>query len=111
MRVKRERYPSKIEIPMPVRVSFQIDGEAELATGWIARMSLAGVEIVGVDSGALHSSSFGSGVVFHTAFDPDGSEIMTFQGRVQWVDGGRVGVQFTELGVRETRAVLEAMRG
>ena len=109
--MKRERYSSKVEIPMPVRVSFQVDGEAELATGWIARLSLAGVEIVGVDDGAFHSPSFGSGIVFHTAFDPDRTEILTFQGRVQWVDGSRVGVQFTELGVRETHAVLEAMRG
>ena len=105
MTEKRERFPSKHEIPMPVRVSFQVGDEPELATGWIARLSLAGVDIE-----TLHPSPVGSRIVFHAVLDPAGTEILAFQGRVQWVVGGRVGVQFMELGARETHAILQAMR-
>jgi hypothetical protein len=104
MTAKRERSPSKIDIQMPVRVSFQIDDDPELATGWIARLSLAGVDIE-----TLHPSPVGSRIVFHAVLDPEGTEILTYQGRIQWVVGGRVGVQFMALGARETHAILQAM--
>ena len=101
----RERYSSKPEIPVPVQVSFEVEGEPELATGWIERLSLAGVDIA-----TLHAPAVGRRVVFYAALDPHSSDVSAFSGRVQWVAGGRVGVQFAELGARETHAILHAMR-
>src|SRR5260370_3636969 len=101
----RERYASKPEIPMPVHVSLEIEGEPEAASGWIARLSLAGVDIE-----TLHTPAVGRRVVFYAALDPQSSDVLAFPGRVQWAAGARVGVQFTELGAKETHAILQAMR-
>jgi hypothetical protein len=97
---------------MPVQVSFQIGDGPDLATGWIARLSLAGVDIVGVDDELLRSTSIGTKIAFHAALDPSAEEIYAFEGRIQWVAaGGRVGIQFGQLGARETHAILQAMQG
>jgi hypothetical protein len=101
----RKRNASKPEIQAPLRVSFEVEGDPEAATGWIARLSL-----VGVDLETLHAPAVGSRIVFYATLDPLSCEILTFQGRVQWVAGARVGVQFTELGAKETHAILQAMR-
>jgi hypothetical protein len=101
----RQRYSSKPEIPTPVHVTLQVEGDPEGVSGWIARLSL-----VGVDIETLHTPSVGSRVEFYAALDPHSSEVLGFAGRVQWVAGARVGVQFTELGAKETHAIMQAMR-
>lgn len=101
----RQPYSSKLEIPVPVSVSFEIEGESEPATGWIARLSLAGVDIE-----SLHIPPIGSKIVFHAALDPASSEVLTYTGRVRWVAGAKIGIQFAELGAKETHSVVEAMR-
>jgi hypothetical protein len=101
----RQPYSSKLEIPVPICISFEAEGMPQPVTGWIARLSLAGVDIE-----ALEAPAIGSKIQFHAALDPDAGEVLTFSGTVRWVTGGRVGVQFLELGARETRAILEAMR-
>jgi PilZ domain len=101
----RQPFSSKLEIPIPVRVSFHVDGGKGPADGWIARLSLAGVDIDTLDAPAI-----GKRVVFHAALSPESSEILSFAGTVRWVNGARFGVQFAELGAKETRSVVEAMR-
>jgi hypothetical protein len=105
----RERYSSKPEIPMPIQVSFQVGDDPKPATGWIARLSVAGVDIVGVDGESLQKHAVGTPVAFKVTFDPDSSESFALKGKLQWVNEGRVGIQFAELGVRETQAILQAM--
>jgi hypothetical protein len=97
---------SKPDIPMPVQVSLEVEGETEPVTGWIARLSL-----VGVDIETVNPPPVGRRVSFLTALDPTSSEILGFDGRIQWVSGTRVGVQFAPLGAKETRAIMQAMRG
>lgn len=101
----RERLSSKPEIPMPVEVSLEVEGQPEPVMGWISRLSLVGVDIATVGAPPI-----GSRVSFFAALDPTSSEILGFAGRVQWVAGARVGIQFTELGAKETHAIMEAMR-
>ena len=101
----RQRLASKPEIPMPVQVSLEVEGELEPVTGWIARLSL-----VGVDVDTVGAPPVGSRVSFFAALDPSSEEILGFAGRVQWITGVRVGIQFTELGAKETRAIMDAMR-
>jgi hypothetical protein len=101
----RQRYQSKPEIPTPVRVSLEVEGESEPVTGWISHLSL-----VGVDIETLQAPTVGSRVAFYAALDPQSSEVLGFAGRVQWVAGARVGVQFTALGAKETHAIMQAMR-
>jgi hypothetical protein len=101
----RQPFSSKLEIPIPVRVSFQVGGGKGPADGWIARLSLAGVDIDTLDAPAI-----GKRVVFHAALSPESSEILSFAGTVRWVNGARFGVQFAELGAKETHSVVEAMR-
>jgi hypothetical protein len=101
----RQRYQSKPEIPSPVRVSLEVEGESESVTGWISHLSL-----VGVDIETLQAPAVGSRVAFYAALDPQSPEVLGFAGRVQWVAGARVGVQFTELGAKETHAIMQAMR-
>ena len=101
----RQRLASKPEIPMPVEVSLEVEGQQEPVTGWIANLSL-----VGVDIDTVGAPPVGSRVSFFTALDPTSAEILGFAGRVQWVAGARVGIQFTELGAKETHAIMEAMR-
>jgi hypothetical protein len=101
----RPRIASKPDIPMPVQVSLEVEGEAEPVTGWIARLSL-----VGVDIDTVGAPPVGRRVSFFAALDPTSSEILGFAGRIQWVTGTRVGVQFTQLGAKETHAIMEAMR-
>jgi hypothetical protein len=101
----RPRIASKPDIPMPVQVSLEVEGEAEPVIGWIARLSL-----VGVDIDTVGAPPVGRRVSFFTALDPTSSEILAFAGRIQWVTGTRVGVQFTQLGAKETHAIMEAMR-
>jgi hypothetical protein len=100
----RQPYSSKLEIPVPVRVVFRVEGEGEPVHGWVARLSLAGVDIE-----TFHAPPIGSLIVFHAALDPE-SEVLGFTGRVRWVSGTRVGIQFAELGAKETHAIVEAMR-
>jgi hypothetical protein len=57
MKHMRERYSSKPEIPVPVQVSIEVEGDPEPATGWIERLSLAGVDIA-----TLQQPAVGSGV-------------------------------------------------
>jgi hypothetical protein len=102
----RQPYSSKPEIPVPVSVSFEVEGAAGPATGWIARLSVAGVDIE-----TLHVAPIGSKIVFQTALDPASAEVHTFNGLVRWASGSRMGVQFSELGAKETHAIIEAMRG
>jgi hypothetical protein len=102
----RQRYPSKPDIPMPVRVSLEVEGEPAPLTGWIVRLSL-----VGVDIETLHAPAVGSRVLFYAAFDPRSDEVHPFAGRVQWVVGARMGIHFAELGAKETHAIMQAMRG
>ena len=101
----RPRIASKPDIPMPVQVSLEVEGEAEPVTGWISHLSL-----VGVDIDTVGAPPIGRRVSFFAALDPSSPEILGFAGRVQWVKGMRVGVQFTELGAKETHAIMEAMR-
>jgi hypothetical protein len=100
----RKRYPSKPEMRVPVRVSFEVDGDPEPKTGWIANLSLAGVDIE-----TLQPVEIGSRLTFFAALDPRSSELLQFAGRVQWAAGGRIGMQFGELGAKETHAILQAM--
>jgi hypothetical protein len=102
----RPRYSSKAEIAAPICVSLEVEGESQPATGWIVRMSVAGVDIE-----TLHTPAVGSKVAFHAALDPESPEIHEFTGRVQWVTGARVGIQFAELGAKQTYAIVEATRG
>lgn len=102
----RQPYSSKLEIPVPVPVSFEVEGVPGRADGWIARLSVAGVDI-----DTLHRAPVGSKIVLHAALDPDSSGVQTFTGLVRWVAGSRIGVQFAELGARETHGIIEAMRG
>jgi hypothetical protein len=101
----RQRLSSKPEVAMPIEVSLEVEGEPEPVTGWISRLSL-----VGVDIDTFRAPPVGSRVSFFAALDPSSAEILGFAGRVQWVAGARVGIQFTELGAKETHAVMEAMR-
>jgi hypothetical protein len=101
----RERYASKPEIPMPIRVSLEVEGEPEAITAWIARLSL-----VGVDVETLQAPPVGSRVLFYAALDPKSDEVLAFPGRVQWVIAGRVGIQFAQLGAKETHAIMQGMR-
>ena len=101
----RERHSSKPDIPIPIRVSLEIEGAAEPMTGWISRLSL-----VGVDVETLHTPPVGARVMFYAALDPLSDEVLPFPGRIQWVTGARVGIQFTQLGAKETHAIAQAMR-
>jgi hypothetical protein len=101
----RQRVSSKPEVRMPLHVSLEVEGASEPVTGWIARLSL-----VGVDVETLQAPAVGSRVVFYAALDPNSAEVLGFAGRVQWVAGARVGVQFTEIGAKETHAIMQAMR-
>jgi hypothetical protein len=101
----RERYSSKPEIAAPVHVSFEVEGVPQASEGWITRLSLAGVDIE-----TLEAPAMGTRIVFYAAFDPGSTEVLSFKGRVQWVTHGRVGLQFVELGAKETHAILGAMR-
>jgi hypothetical protein len=101
----KTRCLSKATIPTPVGVAISVQGDAQSRHGRIARMSLAGVEIE-----TPHPLEFGSDVAFFAALDPRSSEVLEFKGRVQWAEGSCVGVQFRELGARETHAILQAMR-
>ena len=101
----RARYSSKPDVAVPVLVSLEVEGDPEPTTGWITRLSLAGVDIE-----SLRAPPVGSRIAFYTTLEPDSSEVLAFTGRVRWVAGGRVGVQFTELGAKETYAIVRAMR-
>jgi hypothetical protein len=100
----RKRYPSKPEMRMPLRVSFEVEGDPEPKTGWITSLSLAGIDLE-----TLQPVAVGSRIMFFAALDPQSSELLQFAGRVQWVAGARIGVQFGKLGAKETHAILEAM--
>jgi hypothetical protein len=101
----RQPYSSKLEIPVPVSVLFTVEGEREPVRGWIARLSLAGVDIE-----TMHAPPMGTLLVFRAALDPESPEVLEFTGRVRWVSGTRVGIQFAELGAKETHSIVEAMR-
>ena len=105
MMTPRKRSPSKPEMRMPVRLSFEVEGDPEPKTGWIACLSLAGMDIE-----TLQPVEIGKRLTFFTALDPSSSELLQFAGRVQWAAGVRIGVQFGELGAKETHAILQAMR-
>lgn len=102
---RRPRMPSKPDIPMPVAVSFHVEGtNAEPATGFIARLSLAGVDIETFEA----SPPIGAHLILRTTLDPNAGP-MTIRGRVQWVKDSRIGIQFATLGVGETHVILGAM--
>jgi hypothetical protein len=101
----RQPYSSKPEIPVPVRVSFEVEGAAGPVNGWIARLSVAGADIE-----TFHLVPIGSEIALHAALDPESSEVLTFKGRVRWAAGTRMGVQFSELGAKETHTIIQAMR-
>jgi hypothetical protein len=102
----RQPYSSKPEIPVPVSVSFQVEGQAGPTAGWIARLSVAGVDIE-----TMNVAPIGSKIVFQAALDPASAEVLTFRGLVRWASGTRMGIQFSELGAKETHTIIEAMRG
>lgn len=90
---------------MPVHVTLDVEGEPAPIDGWLARLSLVGVDIDTLDTPAV-----GNRVSFFAALDPNSAEILRFAGRVQWVADTRVGVQFLGLGAKETHAIVQAMR-
>jgi hypothetical protein len=105
IRRRKRRCSSKPTIPTRVGIAFSVQGEAGSRNSQIARISLAVVEIE-----TRHPIEFGSDVAFFAALDPRSSEVLEFKGRVQWAGASCVGVQFRELGARETHAILQAMR-
>ncbi|MGH7440826.1 MAG: PilZ domain-containing protein [Polyangiaceae bacterium] len=100
----RQRYESKPEIEKPLPISFEVEGEPEPATGSIERLSL-----VGVDIETPRAPAVGCRIVFDAALDPHSPEVLAFAGRVRWVGGARIGVQFADLGAKETHAIVQAM--
>src|SRR5262249_38358215 len=65
---RRPRQPSKPDIPMPVAVSFNVEGETtEPATGFIARLSIAGVDIETFEA----APPIGSLLVMRARLDPN----------------------------------------
>jgi hypothetical protein len=97
--------PSKPEIAMPIALSFQVEGAGtEPTTGFIAGLSLAGVDIE-----TFEAPPIGAALIMRAALDPDGDPL-TIRGRVQWVNGSRVGIQFAALGAQDTHVILGAMR-
>ena len=102
---RRPRQPSKPDIPMPIALSFQVEGaQSEPTTGFIAALSL-----VGVDIETFEAPPIGSLLVMRAALDPN-ADPLTIRGRVQWVNGSRVGIQFAALGAHDTHVILGAMR-
>jgi len=96
------RRESKPQIDVPRRTWFAHDPAADRAAGWIVRLSIAGVEVE-----SLHPPPVGSRLRLWAEL-VDGEGEVAMNGRVQWASVGSFAVQFTSLGVRETRAILLA---
>jgi Tfp pilus assembly protein PilZ len=75
-----------------------------LSSGSIVRLSVAGAEI---DSSEAPSEGR---EIFLKAELVDGAGEVVMHGRVQWVKPGRFAVRFGSLGVRATRAIVQAAR-
>jgi hypothetical protein len=93
------RRASRPEILVPQYVSFAPRGTDDKSAGWIVRLS-----IVGADVEAIDPPPVGAELDLHAKLK---EQTVVLQGRVQWTTQGQFGVQFGQLGVRETRAILD----
>jgi hypothetical protein len=96
------RRDSKPEIEVPKPVSFATGVGDEPSSGYIVRLSVAGVEIE-----SLTPPPAGREVSLKAVL-VDGEGEVALQGRVQWSQPARFAVQFGSLGARATRAVVHA---
>jgi hypothetical protein len=96
------RRESKPEIEVPRPVSFSSRAGNEPSSGWIVRLSVAGVEIE-----TLSPPPAGREVSLRAVL-VDGEGEVELHGRVQWSQAARFAVQFGSLGARATRAIVQA---
>jgi hypothetical protein len=97
------RRDSKPEIDVPRKASFGTHPENR-ATGWVVRLSVAGVEVE-----SLQPPPVGAEVIVWVELVIGEGEL-ALRGRVQWASAARFAVQFGPLGVKETHAIVRSSR-
>jgi uncharacterized protein (TIGR02266 family) len=94
-----------IRTPLDVPVTFSPKGSTDaLDYGRAKDVSVGGMFIETKDPVA-----FGSEVVVHLKL-PRGKEELTLPGVVRWVRDGGMGIQFGNLGAKETHEITEVVR-
>jgi type IV pilus assembly protein PilZ len=94
-----------VRTPLDIPVTFSRKGSTDaLDYGQAKDVSVGGMFIETKDPGA-----FGSEVVIHLRL-PQSKDELTLPGVVRWVRDGGMGIQFGNLGAKETHEITEVVR-
>lgn len=99
--IEQRRYA---RTPVGSSVSFAIKGASDAHAGTARDISLGGMFVE-----TASAAAFGAEVVVRVTL-PGTSEELSLPGRVRWVDGSGMGIQFGLLGARETFLITEVGR-
>jgi len=90
--------------PIDAPLTFSLKGTSEWLDGVGKDIAIGGMSIE-----TAANVPFGAELEISVQL-PGDDEIFLMPGRVRWVSGGRIGVQFGLLGVRETHVITEIAR-
>lgn len=96
--IEQRRYA---RVPIEAPLTFTVKGKNDWKDGVGRDVSIGGMSIE-----TAVTLAFGTDVEVSVQL-PDNDDIFTLPGVVRWSRGGRIGVQFGLLGVRETHAITE----